>query len=161
LFQIADGQRCYRIPVGHPDVYAVLSLAMGARVASRNVWRSGSARNGRCLDVDGAGVLGIVALEEVCVSTGTQSDGAVCDRAAFFVRGEAAFSVGKSEQAPTLVGVLDESCNFRNGDRVEPLLRDQSLSDHPVDRYDGRRHCRFMAVLRAASVRRGLLGASR
>ena len=67
---------------------------MGARVASRNVWRSGSARNGRCLDVDGAGVLGILALEEVCVSTGTQSDGAVCDRVAFFVRANVGGCIG-------------------------------------------------------------------
>ena len=52
------------------DAHAVLFVAVGTRGASCQLGGSGSARQGRCLDVDSTGVPGIIAVEAVRLSAG-------------------------------------------------------------------------------------------
>ena len=77
FFKSRGGQRRGGISRGHPDVHAVLSLALGTRHPSRSAGDLDRRGTGDVWTHDGAGISGIVALEKIRLPAGAQSVRAV------------------------------------------------------------------------------------
>src|ERR1051325_7837913 len=134
---------------------------MGTFSASRDVGRSRPAGNGRRVDDDGAGIFGIVPRETICLPAGPQSSRFVRTGAALYFSGQASNTKSRSQPAGTFLGLLDEPGNFRRGGFDDDSLWPQGVFTDPADCFDGGRLSRSMVVLRAASIRRRVLGTSR
>ena len=94
-----------------------------------------TARHGRHLDVNGAGVPGGVALEALRLSVGAQPGRAVRDRAAVLVSAQASVSQGRRQPATSVTSVY--WTNLAMLAMVVALscgLRPQGLSADSVDR---------------------------
>src|SRR6185437_3168977 len=79
VFQISQSERCGRLCYRLAHVHALLSMAMGSRHTSRHFRPSRQAWHWRPMDLDGAGISGIVTLETLRLPPGEKSSGALRD----------------------------------------------------------------------------------
>src|SRR5262245_23406493 len=97
----------------------------------------------------------------VFLPPGAQSCDFVSDRAVVFVPREVSVYRAEDQSERATFGACDQRCAGRNDPGDERNFRVGSLPFAPVDCYRGGGLGWRVALLRAASVRRRLLGASR
>src|SRR5690606_9286557 len=99
-----------------------------------------------------------LAVEEILVSARAQSVHSVYHRSHGVVPGVESHSETESTRARTLFCSSDDASRGRNVRRAYLDFRPTSVFDHSTDYPDGRWLGRCLVVLRAASIRRRLLG---
>src|SRR5882724_2437592 len=130
----------------------------GAREISVNVQislelrRPGSAGHGRYLDIDRAGVSGVIALETLRLSAGAQPDDPFRDRTALSFPDSPTLSVLESAHARALLGILDESGDWSYCRNRDSGFRFEGILDHSNDSAHHRGGDGRLVVLCAASI---------